>query len=868
MAATSERDARSIFVRGLPFDLADAELEDAFARVGPVKSAFAVKAAGDALRNRGFGIVQYALAEDARRAVEEMDGTSLRGRTLRVEMALKRSVRNSVEETAQQRVGGIVPSSRAAPPADASFRKGTNGDPTKDVSEEKGPSQKQKVARTVAVGNLAEKQVEAAIQLARQQGGVIDVLHPAPKEEVAKRKLEQDGCKGAVAFVEYESVSQAMKAVAGLHGRKLPGGGKLWARQLGGEGAKLKRWRVIVRNLPFNAEAEDLRNAFRACGLIWEITIPHKADGSVRGFAFVGFISAKQAQDAIEKVNGQKIKNRRVAVDWALSKHDYEEKAEPPAERPSTMIGKQAPTPPHLVNGKDRTRDAVQDVDLSGEESDSSQDLTEAENDADDMDREKALDVDEKSIASKVLDKVLADKTCDPESREKERPSSKREKDAKEAGRPESTVKERPKNAAHGFIHPVRPTVYVRNLPNSTTKEDLLSAMNVFGIVRECRVVFDKVTNKCNGTAYVEFVEKTCAELVLQAANDPSASGIRVKGKVVQVSPALSAEEARKLKKELAVEDKREKSRNLHLSKEGVIAEGSKEWQELSAVDQEKRKNGEREKKTKLASPNFLISATRLSVRNIPLEMSEKQLKELFINAVKAKATKQNPQIKQVKILRDDEKVAKDGLPLSKGLGFVEFKEHQHAVVALRSLNNNPKVFKRDRRPIIEFAIENAKVLKARASKIKGTANNKITKGSGPKQLLQGEGREGAPWKQDGNPTKKQVHRKQDMDASPREAKALRRPEKKAVEGGSATKSSKAQKRKQDQDARTDSLAQARPRDDPVPTESRREKKRQRKDVQEENFETLVSQYKAKYFGPQQGGNEKKEKRRLSRWFE
>lgn len=44
------------------------------------------------------------------------------------------------------------------------------------------------------------------------------------------------------------------------------------------------------------------------------------------------------------------------------------------------------------------------------------------------------------------------------------------------------------------------------------------------------------------------------------------------------------------------------------------------------------------------------------------------------------------------------------------GLGFVEVAEHEHAVAALRQLNNNPKTFGPSRRPIVEFAVENVKV--------------------------------------------------------------------------------------------------------------------------------------------------------------
>ena len=52
-------------------------------------------------------------------------------------------------------------------------------------------------------------------------------------------------------------VKAAVEAVTKLHGtnlagRKQPGQEKLWARQLKGEGSMVKKWRLILRNLPFN----------------------------------------------------------------------------------------------------------------------------------------------------------------------------------------------------------------------------------------------------------------------------------------------------------------------------------------------------------------------------------------------------------------------------------------------------------------------------------------------------------------------------------------------------------------------------------------------------------------------------------------
>lgn len=55
--------------------------------------------------------------------------------------------------------------------------------------------------------------------------------------------------------------------------------------------------------------------------------------------------------------------------------------------------------------------------------------------------------------------------------------------------------------------------------------------------------------------------------------------------------------------------------------------------------------------------------------------------------------------IRQAKILLDEERTGPDGAPRSKGIGFVEFGEHEHALCALRQLNNNPTAFTKVRRP-------------------------------------------------------------------------------------------------------------------------------------------------------------------------
>lgn len=107
-------------------------------------------------------------------------------------------------------------------------------------------------------------------------------------------------------------------------------------------------------------------------------------------------------------------------------------------------------------------------------------------------------------------------------------------------------------------------------------------------------------------------------------------------------------------------------------------------------------------------NPNFFVSKTRLAVRNLPKNLDDKKLKNVFIEAILASPAaaqegfnkkirvKQVPSSTphahgpglvskwrcgyQVKIVRaEDEK--------SKGFGFIEFYEHEHALAALREVH-------------------------------------------------------------------------------------------------------------------------------------------------------------------------------------
>lgn len=75
-----------IFVGNLPFSCDDEQLHAHFAQIGEVTSA-RVMSDRETGRSRGFGFVEMADADQARSAIEQLDGQELDGRRISVSEA-------------------------------------------------------------------------------------------------------------------------------------------------------------------------------------------------------------------------------------------------------------------------------------------------------------------------------------------------------------------------------------------------------------------------------------------------------------------------------------------------------------------------------------------------------------------------------------------------------------------------------------------------------------------------------------------------------------------------------------------------------------------------------------------------------------
>lgn len=86
--------SKNLYIGNLPFTLDSAGLEDLFKQAGAVTSASVITDRQSG-RSRGFGFVEMATDEEAKKAIEMFNGKEIEGRSLTVNEARPRAERPS-----------------------------------------------------------------------------------------------------------------------------------------------------------------------------------------------------------------------------------------------------------------------------------------------------------------------------------------------------------------------------------------------------------------------------------------------------------------------------------------------------------------------------------------------------------------------------------------------------------------------------------------------------------------------------------------------------------------------------------------------------------------------------------------------------
>lgn len=278
-----------------------------------------------------------------------------------------------------------------------------------------------------------------------------------------------------------------------------------------------------------------------------------------------------------------------------------------------------------------------------------------------------------------------------------------------------SKVSRRPKEVVHkeeAKLESNEDTIFIRNLSFDTDEDNLKQFIEEnFGETVYCLVVKDKATDESKGTAFAKFKTPEQAKKCLEEFKDKDLmTKFHLDGRNLIVLPALSRDKVQDVKQKEKTKDKR----NLHLSREGYVHPLSDEAKDMSKSDLEKRKVLDMRKKELLKNLHNFVSDTRLCIHNLPLYIDDQKLRNIFSQSIKADHP--DSKILECRVMRN--KKGGGRLEMSKGFGFIAFSKHEHALAALRNLNNNPETFNKDKRPIVEFSIENRVALNKKKTRL------------------------------------------------------------------------------------------------------------------------------------------------------
>lgn len=557
-------------------------------------------------------------------------------------------------------------------------------------------------------------------------------------------------------------------------------GGRSSSKNVKGEELRAKRQlqheenqppKLIVRNLPWSIKnAEDLTKLFLSYGKVKHAVVPRlpaKNDAQA-GFGIVIIRGKKNAERALQGVNGKVVDGRILAVDWAVDKETWQKVQSGELPQNNGEDDSQATDKPNESELQEISAESEDDEDngLGVSINNEAQEEASADDSASETGDE---DVDQSLDEADLSEDDISDLAANEES---------------EA----TTTKFNTENT----------TVFIRNLPYDIDDESLSDHFNSnFGPVRYARVVYDHDTERSRGTAFVCFRHEADAKLcvtecpkqdhssadkrpqskhqqasILQDENADPTGKYTLNSRLLHVTRALPKKEADTRASEsqkTRLAKQQSDKRRLYLLSEGTVSPSSSLYSSLSKSELDIRAaSAKQRQKLVKSNPNLGLSLTRLSIRNLPRWIDGRALKALareaivgFASDVKAGlrhpiskeelardgeagrvAEKQRKEqgkgvVKQAKIVYESEKtgtkISEGKGGRSRGYGFVEYWGHRSALMGLRWLNGHtlkkPKDDdtdgERGKRLIVEFAIENAQVVQRRSEREKRVKQRK-----------------------------------------------------------------------------------------------------------------------------------------------
>ncbi|KAG8445025.1 hypothetical protein GDO86_009967 [Hymenochirus boettgeri] len=256
-----ERDARTLFVKNIPYSTTTEDLQDIFENAKDIRIPVGKDGA-----SKGIAYVEFNTEAEAEKVLEEKQGAEMEGRSLFIDFTGDKSQSSAVRRAGE--------------------------------------------SKTLVVNNLSYSATEESLQ---------EVFEKATSIRIPQNQGRSKG----FAFVEFSTVEDAKEAMdsynnTDIEGRSIRLEFSQSGAQGGGRGANSKT--LFVRGLSEDTTEETLKEAFD--GSVGARIVTDRETGASKGFGFVDFSTAEDAKAAKEAMEDGEIDGNKVTLDFAKPKGD------------------------------------------------------------------------------------------------------------------------------------------------------------------------------------------------------------------------------------------------------------------------------------------------------------------------------------------------------------------------------------------------------------------------------------------------------------------------------------------------------------------------------------------------------------------
>ncbi|NXJ29184.1 RBM19 protein, partial [Dicrurus megarhynchus] len=328
--AAGERSRTVILVKNLPAGTSAAELEELFGQHGGL---------GRVLLPQGgiTAIVEFLEPTEAKQAFTRLAYSKFHSAPLYLEWA---PMGVFLSPAPQKQKAGVAEKEDAAGLGAVGFILPVSGEAIKDSEEAAAQEEEEEEEEenipgcTLFIKNLNFATTEDTLKETFSKVGALKSCTISKKKDKAGTLLSM-----GFGFVEYKKPESAQKALRRLQGCTVDGHKlevKLSERAVRPAvnparkkqtAQKQRTSKILVRNIPFQATAREIRELFSTFGELKTVRLPKKmaGTGSHRGFGFVDFVTKQDAKKAFNALcHSTHLYGRRLVLEWADTEETLE----------------------------------------------------------------------------------------------------------------------------------------------------------------------------------------------------------------------------------------------------------------------------------------------------------------------------------------------------------------------------------------------------------------------------------------------------------------------------------------------------------------------------------------------------------------